>query len=138
MTFEARHLCSFAIDVGEAQTVDQGAPLRRFVPILGGVVSNGLTGRILSGGGDWQSVLVDGTIEISAHYVIEIEGEGLVEIRSDGVRAVPEDNPDAVYFRTLIRFQTSAPGLKRLNKVLAISTGRREANRVLLEISEIL
>ena len=118
--------------------MDAGEPLRRFVPILGGVVSNGLKGRILSGGGDWQSVLVDGTIEISAHYVIEIEGEGLVEIRSDGVRAVPEDNPDAVYFRTLIRFQTSAPGLKRLNKVLAISTGRREANRVLLEISEIL
>ena len=118
--------------------MDEGAPLRRFVPIMGGTVSNGLTGRILPGGGDWQTVLADGTIEISAHYVIEIDGEGLVEIQSDGVRANPDDSPNTVYFRTLIRFRTSAPCLARLNKVLAISTGRRDANQVLLDISEIL
>ena len=93
--------------------------------------------RLMSGA-SLEAVLADGTIEISAHYVIEIDGEGLVEIQSDGVRANPDDSPNTVYFRTLIRFRTSAPCLARLNKVLAISNGRRDANQVLLDISEIL
>lgn len=138
MTLDSRLLCTFSIEVGEAVTPADGAYGRRFIPILGGEVTGGLTGRILPGGGDWQTVCPNGALEINAHYNIEIEGHGVVEIRSDGVRYAPENAPDKPYFRTTIRFRTSAPGLDRLNHVLAITTGRREADRVILDLHELI
>jgi hypothetical protein len=42
------------------------------------------------------------------------------------------------YFRTAMRFRTAAPGLLRLNAIIAISTGRREKSTVHLDVCEVL
>lgn len=136
MTLSSRLLCRFEVEVGAPTTVDPGDYGRRFIPISGGKVSGGLTGKIMAGGGDWQTLLPGGALEIRAHYSVEIEGHGLVEIQSDGVRAVRED--ETVYFRTSIRFHTATPGLQHLNQTLAMAIGRREPTAVLLDIYEIL
>lgn len=148
MTLPLTPLMVLAVSVGKPVTVDPGDHGRRFIPITGGTVTGGLTGKVLNGGGDWQTLLPNGNLEIRAHYIIDIDGHGTMEVHSDGVRAGPPEvlaalgrgenvDPSEYYFRTAMRFHTVAPGLERLNAVLAVATGRREGQGVLLNVLEI-
>jgi hypothetical protein len=135
------------VAVAPPVTVNPSSPGRRFIPIVGGTVAGGLEGRVLPGG-DWQTIWADGRMDISAHYILDIAGHGTVEILSEGVRAGPPEvlaalgrgeavDPGLYYFRTAIRMRTSAPGLLRLNALLALSVGERLADRVRLTVYEI-
>ena len=46
-------------------------------------------------------------------------------------------DPSRYYFRTAIRFRSEAPGLQRLNHILAVARGRRETGQVHLDIFEV-
>ena len=140
-------LMTLEVVVDPPVTVTPSSPGRRFIPIVGGTVAGGLEGRVLPGG-DWQTIWADGRMDISAHYILDIAGHGTVEILSEGVRAGPPEvlaalgrgeavDPGRYYFRTAIRMRTSAPGLLRLNAVLAVSVGERLADRVRLTVYEI-
>ncbi|MEY2883176.1 MAG: hypothetical protein RL490_900 [Pseudomonadota bacterium] len=148
MSLSLSPLISLALQVEPAQQISAGLPGRRFIPVNAGTVSGTFTGHVLPGGGDWQTIAVDGSIEIAAHHVLDISGHGLVEVRSEGLRhADPETlaalarnelvDPSRYYFRTAIRFKTSAPGLLRLNHILAVARGRREQGLVTLDIFEV-
>ena len=148
MSPDLKPLFDIEVLVASPIGIDPGPNGRRFIPIIGGTVSGIHTGKVLPGGGDWQSLWPDGRMEIAAHYVLDIDGHGAVEIRSDGVRhGAPEVlaalgrgeivDPSLYYFRTAIRFRTAAPGLVRLNAVLAVATGARAADRVRLGVFEI-
>lgn len=64
--------------------------LRRTVPILGGRLEGPLvSGRILSGGSDWQFAEVDGLTFVDAQYVIETEDGVRIEVRNRGIRHGP-------------------------------------------------
>lgn len=140
-------LAHIVCDVGTLVSLGQ-APLgeRRYVPLLGGTVSGpGLQGHIREGGIDWQIARADGVLEIDAHYVVEASDGALIEIRSQGVRHGPPEvmarlaagedvPPQDYYFRTVVRFTTGAEAWRHLNGLLAIASGRREAQRVLLDL----
>ena len=128
------YLMSFGVEVGAASTITDGTLDRRFVPILGGNITGRLTGHILAGGGDWQTVRPDGTIDLEAHYIVAIDGHGLVEVRASGVRFA---TPENVYFRTSMRFSTDDSGLEWFGRRICLSTGRREASQVALDIFEL-
>jgi len=141
-------LMTLEVAVAPPVPVDPGTPGRRFIPIVGGAVSGGFEGQVLPGGGDWQTLWADGRMDISAHYLLDITGHGTVEITSEGVRAGPPEvlaalargesvDPGLYYFRTSVRMRTAAPGLTRLNAVLALATGERLADRVRLQVFEI-
>lgn len=145
MTPALTPLLTLEVLVGPPVPVDAG---RRFIPIVGGSVAGGLAGEVRPGGGDWQTVWPDGRMDIAAHYVLSISGEGTVEVRSEGVRHGPPEvlaalargepqDPASYYFRTSVRFRTAAPGLERLNALLAVATGERLADRVRLRIFEL-
>lgn len=134
------------IDVAVAPPVQVSAG-RRCIPIVGGVVTGAFTGEVLAGGADWQQIGADGTLEIEARYVLAL-AEGRVEVESRGLRAGPADvlarlargeavDPALYYFRTAMRFKTSAAALDRLNRVLAVSHGQRLANTVRLTVYEV-
>jgi hypothetical protein len=124
------------------------APLgeRRYVPLTGGtVVGPELNGEIVPGGVDWQIARADGALQISAHYVIRTPDGALVEVQSDGLRHGPSEvmarlargeavDPADYFFRTLMRFTTGHPAWLHLNKVMALASGRREAQRVILDV----
>jgi hypothetical protein len=148
-TLESRLL--MVLDVDVAPPLDLGligGVGERVVALTGGRVSGPYRGRIVPGGSDWQAVKPDGTLEIRARYVAELE-EGLVEIISEGLRAAEPAvqarimageiaPPTDYYFRTAMRFRTSAPALDRLNSVLAIAVGTRLPTSVNLRVFEIL
>ena len=138
-------LFQFTVEVGPA--VDLGALdaiRRRMVPIAGGTVTGAHRGTILPGGADFQQVRPDGTLEISARYVLSLE-EGLVEVDSRGLRHGTADilsrldrgekvDRSEYYFRTAMRFRAASPPLAYLNNVIAVSLGERHVSAVNLEI----
>lgn len=148
MTPALTPLMTLEVLVAAPVQIDASAHGRRFIPIIGGTVGGGLTGKVLAGGGDWQTVWPGGQMDIAAHYVLEIDGHGTVEVRSNGVRHGPPAvlealargeavDPARYYFRTAVRFRTAAPGLSHLNALLAIATGERGADAVRLRVFEL-
>jgi len=119
---------------------------RRYVPIIGGEVEGEeLTGEVLAGGMDWQILRRDGTLDISAQYVIRTGDGVLIEVESRGYRHGPADvmarmmngepvSPDEYYFRTSMRFQTSGPAWLHLNSVLAIGKAMRLPDAAVLDV----
>jgi hypothetical protein len=145
---ELRELLAIEVEVRPPVDLGDG---RRCVTFSGGRFSgrDGLAGRVLEGGVDWQRARPDGVLEIDAHYVLVSDAGDSVEVRSTGLRrAAPEIverimrgehvDPDAYYFRTHVRFLTSAPRLAWLNDLLAVSTGQREKDLVHIHVHEVL
>jgi hypothetical protein len=142
-----RSLFTFELAVSEPIVIGND---RRVIRLGEGRVSGAFEGRILAGGADWQTLHPDGALEISARYVLERELDGArIEVRSEGVRTGQPEVLAALaaghhvaasryYFRTHMRFTTSASDLHRLNGVLAVSVGERQATRVHLEVYEVL
>jgi hypothetical protein len=139
-----------AIEVAVHPPVDLGDG-RRCVTFFGGRFSGrgGLAGRVLEGGVDWQRSRSDGVLEIDAHYALVTDAGESIEVRSTGLRrAAPEVverimrgedvDPDSYYFRTHVRFWTSAPGLAWFNDLLAVSTGQRDRDLVQIHVHEVL
>jgi hypothetical protein len=149
MTLQTRPLMNFEVDVGKPVTIDASGTGRRYIPITGGRVTGEWMGKVVPGGADWQVIWPDGRLDLEAHYAIDLDGHGLVEVLSQGVRHGPPDvlaalargepvEPSRYYFRTSMRFRTAAPGLLRLNSIIAIASGARQASVVKLAVHEIL
>ncbi|MEN2739945.1 DUF3237 domain-containing protein [Microbacterium sp. X-17] len=111
------------VELGELE--DHGRTVtghRRVVPITGGSVEGDFTGRILTGGADWQIVRDDGTIEIDSRYSAVSSDGDLLHIRAAGIRTGEpgvlaalgrgeELDPSSYYFRTNIQLESSDPEL---------------------------
>ncbi len=122
---------------------------RRMIGILGGTVRGPkLQGHVLPGGADWKIIRGDGAADIQARYTIESEAGAKIMVRSDGLRHGPPDviaklargesvDPALYYFRTVMRFETAAPEVDWLNRILALARGQREANAVRLDVYEV-
>jgi hypothetical protein len=118
---------------------------RRIVDILGGEVSGPrLAGRILPGGADWQIVRDDGTAVLEARYTIETADGALVYVRNFGYRHGPaevlarvmsgeEVDPALYYFRATPVFEAAAPQYRWLDRTVAICSGMRTRERVVLD-----
>jgi Protein of unknown function (DUF3237) len=128
-----------AVDLGRID--GQG---RRFIPITGGCVSGAVSGSVLAGGGDWQIVAADGTVDLRARYVLSLSG-ALVEVHSTGLRTGPPAvlarldegelvSPAEYYFRTHVRFRTAGAGLGYLNRLIAVGFGTRRPTSVELRV----
>jgi uncharacterized protein DUF3237 len=134
-------------DVGQPQLI--GTALlgeRRIVPILGGQVEGPhLRGRVVPGGADWQVVASDGTAQLEARYTIETHDGALVYVRNLALRQGPpevlerirlgeEVDPSEYYFRSTPRFECGDPRYAWLNRIIAVASGARLANEVLLDV----
>lgn len=130
----------FRVQVGSPVVLgNDGFGEARIVPILGGTVSgDGLSGVILPGGADEQRIRADGLTVIHARYVISTNDGNLVRVDSQGLRhSLPSGELPNTYFRTVIRFETSAPSLDSLNQSLFLSDGQRNPDHVLLRICKL-
>ena len=144
-------LMDLAVDVGEIVSMGEG-PLgeRRIVGIVGGTFEGPeLRGEVLPGGADWQIARKDGVLDLDARYVLKERSGGLVRVVSQGYRHGPpevlaalargeEVDPARYFFRTVMRFETGAPGLEWLNYTVALASAERKARRVLLNAFRVL
>jgi hypothetical protein len=112
---------------------------RRVVQILKGRFEGRITGEVLSGGADYQTVLSDGTSYLNARYMIRTDDGALILVRNHGIRhGIIGNDPSKYYFRSTPRFETSDHRYSWLNKIIAICSGARTPDSVLLEFYEVL
>jgi hypothetical protein len=141
-------LMRLAVEVGEVVPIGAVAVGERRVVAIGGGSfegADGWHGRVLPGGADWQLLRSDGVLEVDARYVLEDAQGARVQVVSQGLRHGPPEviaalargetvDPALYYFRTALRFETAAPALQRLNRVVAVGVGAREARLVRLSV----
>jgi Protein of unknown function (DUF3237) len=123
---------------------------RRIIEITGGEVSGPkLAGRILPGGADWQIIRTDGVAVLEARYTIEATDGALVYVQNFGYRHGSvevlaqlfkgEDvDPARYYFRSAPVFETSAPVLDWMNRTIAVCSGVRTRDRVILDFHAVM
>lgn len=110
----------------------------RIVPVTGGRVDGPrLRGEVLPGtAADWLRVEPDGTAHLDVRLAVRAEGGGVVYVHYTGLRTGPAEvlarlargeavDPAEYYFRMAARFETGAPDLAWLNRVLATGVGQR-------------
>lgn len=100
---------------------------------------------VLPGGGDWQTIQPDGTIDLEARYAIEADDGTIIRVINQGYRrATPEVQrrleageqvgASDYYFRTRPRFELASDSLHAwlANTVFVCNAGRN-ADRVILD-----
>ena len=114
---------------------------RRVIPILGGSITGAVEAAILPGGADWQLVRADGALEIDGRYSARTADGALLYLQATGVRSGPPEvlaallagqdvAPDAYYFRTALRVETSAPAFAALEHAVFVASCIRESATV--------
>lgn len=110
----------------------------RIVPVTGGSAEGPrFKGEVLPGSAaDWLRVDADGTAHMDVRLTLKSESGGVVYMHYTGIRTgAPEVlkrlnageavDPSEYYFRTAVRFETGAPELAWMNRVIAIGVGQR-------------
>ncbi len=143
-------LCHVAVKIAAPQLI--GPVLtgeRRIIPIIGGrFEGNKMRGEILPGGADWQIVAADGTALLEARYTLRTDDGALIYVRNIGVRHGPPEvlaaiargeqvEPTKYYFRAMPTFETGEKKYAWLNRILAVCSGVRTKEEVLLDFYEV-
>jgi len=137
--FELRAQVGPPVEVGD---VAHGR--RRIVSILGGTVKGPeLNAKVVPGGADWQLIQPDGFSELDTRYTLETDRGELVYVQNAGIRHAAPDvmrrllageivDPKLVYFRTVPKFETSAPNLQWLPRSVFVGVGERFPSEVVV------
>jgi hypothetical protein len=145
-----RFLYSSSVEVGHPVVVGS-TPYgeRRIIPILGGSFAGPrLSGKILPGGADWQIVRTDDTAELEARYTLQTDDGALIYVLNQGIRSGSKEvmgrlargekvHPSEYYFRTRPVFETGAPKYQWLHGIVAVATGERLPNQVIITVYEV-
>lgn len=144
--FEVRFSVPEIVDVG-----DTPAGRRRVATVAGGTFEGErLSGEVLgSSGGDWMLLRPDGVLVLDVRVQLRTREGELIHMAYRGLRHGPADvmarlaageavDPASYYFRIVPTFETGAPRLQWLHRIVAIGTGRREASGPIYQIHEVL
>ena len=146
-----RPLLDFQIEV-KAPSIVGATPGydRRIGEIAGGrFEGERLSGKILSGGSDWQSLRADGATTINVRLVLQTDDGALIAMRYFGVRHGPKEvldrigrgesvNPSEYYMRVTARFETASEKYDWLNRIVTVALGHRIAGGAIYHVFEIL
>ena len=120
-----------------------------------GVVPGGLfegerlSGEVLEGGSDWQTVRSDGASALNVRLVLKTNDDALIGMTYQGVRHGPPEfiariekgevvDPMSYYFRITPVFETAAPKYDWINRVVAVGIGHRRADGPIYSVFEVL
>lgn len=144
------HRFDLDVEVGPAQELGQFAGgRRRVIPITGGRLSGpGLSGTVLPGGADWQTLRSDGVTILQARYTVRMDDGQVVGIINTGVRrASPEVaalltagqvvDPSRYYFRTTPVFEVGPGSLDWLTQSVFVCVGERLPTLVRLKLFQV-
>lgn len=123
----------------------------RRIGIVPGGSFNGerLSGEVLEGGSDWQSVRSDGATTLDVRLTLKTNDDALVCMTYRGLRHGPPEimeriengevvDPTRYYFRINPLFETSAAKYDWINRIVAIGIGHRRVDGPIYSIFEVL
>jgi hypothetical protein len=145
-----KYVFSITARIGEVtSTGDTGVGVRRIIPITGGEVTGALDGEVLPGGADFQIVHSNGLIDLEARYAIRTADGAVIYVENRGLRFGPAElleklkrgepvDPKLIYFRTRPRFETGEGRYQWLVQHLFVGSAARHADRVVIDVHQVL
>ena len=125
-------------------------PFRRIGPVPGGSFEGErLSGEVLDGGSDWQTVRSDASTTLDVRLILQT-GDGVnITMAYRGVRHGPADviqrlekgeevDPASYYFRITPIFEAPAGKYEWLNRIIAVGTGHRFSYGPVYSVFEVL
>jgi len=135
---------------GVTSAGDIGHGVRRIVPITGGEVrGEGINGKVCAFGADFQIIRPNELIELEAKYAFETDDGAVIYVENRGIRRGPAElvkklnrgeavDPTLIYFRTVPRFETGAEKYRWLMQSLFVASAARHADRVVIDVHQVL
>jgi len=123
---------------------------RRFIPVLGGEFEGErLCDTPQAGGSDCQLVRTDGVADLDVRVTLRCDNGAVIFMTGLGMRHGPADvmqqmaagedvDPSLYYFREALMFEAPPGKYEWLNRLLAVGTGQRSPNEVIINAFEIL
>ena len=150
-TLETRYVFTLTVRIADVTTAgDIGHGVRRIIPIIGGEVrGEKVNGKVLPFGADFQIIRPNELIELEAKYAFETDDGAVVYVENKGLRFGPVDllqklkrgepvDPKLIYFRTVPRFETGSEKYRWLMENLFIGSAARHADRVVIDVHQVL
>ena len=148
---KTRYVFTLTVEIGAVTTAGEtGHGVRRIIPFTGGsVTGEGINGKICPFGADFQVIRPNELIELEAKYAIEIDDGAVIYIENKGIRFGPVDllqklkrgepvDPELIYFRTVPKFETGSEKYRWLMENLFIGSAVRHADRVVIDVHQVL
>jgi hypothetical protein len=135
---------------GVTSAGDIGHGVRRIIPITGGEVKGkDINGKVCAFGADFQIIRPNELIELEAKYAFETDDGAVVYVENKGIRFGPVElmqrlkrgepvDPKLIYFRTVPKFETGSQKYRWLMENLFIGSAARHADRVVLDVHQVL
>jgi len=148
---QTRYVFTITAHVGGVTSAgDTGTGVRRIIPIVGGEVrGKDVNGKVCPLGADFQIIRPNQLIELEAKYAIETDDGAVIYVENKGIRFGPVDllkklnrgeavDPKLIYFRTVPKFETGAEKYRWLMQSLFVGSAARHADRVVIDVHQVL
>jgi hypothetical protein len=146
-----KYVFTITARIGDVTTAgDTGHGVRRIIPIIGGeVCGENVNGKVLAFGADFQIIRPNELIELEAKYAFETDDGATVYVENKGIRFGPVDllqklkrgepvDPKLIYFRTVPKFETGHANYRWLMEHLFVASAARHADRVVIDVHQVL
>jgi len=150
-SLETKYVFTITARIGDVTSAgDIGHGTRRIIPIIGGEVrGEGMNGKVCPFGADFQIIRPDELIELEAKYALEMDDGAVIYVENVGIRFGPKDlleklkrgepvDPTLIYFRTRPRFETGSAKYRWLMQYLFVGSAARHADRVVIDVHQVL
>ena len=148
---QTKYVFTITANIGAVTTAgDIGSGVRRIIPITGGEVRGAnISGKVCPFGADFQIIRPNELIELEAKYALETDDGAVVYVENKGLRFGPVDllqklkrgepvDPKLIYFRTVPKFETGHEKYRWLMQHLFIGSAARHADRVVIDVHQVL
>ena len=147
---ETKYVFTITARIGGVTSAGEiGSGVRRIIPIIGGEVKGEVNGKLLPFGADFQIIRPNELIELEAKYAFETDEGAIVYVENRGIRFGPVEllqklkrgepvDPDLIYFRTVPKFETGHEDYRWLMQHIFIASAARHADRVVIDVHQVL
>ena len=147
---ETKYVFTITARIGSVTSAGEiGSGVRRIIPIIGGEVKGEVNGKVLPFGADFQIIRPNELIELEAKYAFETDDGAIVYVENKGIRFGPVEllqklkrgepvDPDLIYFRTVPKFETGHDDYRWLMQHIFIASAARHADRVVIDVHQVL
>ena len=150
MEVRSRPLFAVRLEVKTLMVGDTPSGVRRVGIVTGGrFEGERLSGEVLDGGSDWQSLRPDGAVALDVRLNLRTDDGALIGMTYRGLRHGPAEvlarldkgeavDPADYYFRVAPMFETASETYGWLNRILAVGLGHRFADGPIYNLFELL
>jgi Protein of unknown function (DUF3237) len=148
---QTRYVFTITALIGSVTSAgDIGIGVRRIIPITGGEVKGkDVNGRVCAFGADYQIIRPNELIELEAKYAFQTDDGAVIYIENRGIRFGPVEllqrlkrgeavDPKLIYFRTVPKFETGSEKYRWLMESLFVGSAARHADRVVIDVHQVL